>query len=220
MRRDADIESVCLSALPLASLSVTEHTFDDDRSPRDHVVTALLTFGEGYHNFHHEFPNDYRNGIQWYHYDPTKWLISTLWALGGARNLKVFPKNEIKRGVLYMREKKLEEMKRAVVAPKGKAALPSMTWSEYVSAVKSEGKSLLLVDGFVHDVAAFMPSHPGGEALLRAYSGRDATMVFGGKTTPVIYKHSHAAWNLLSNMRVATIDATTVPQEEGNKKQL
>jgi stearoyl-CoA desaturase (delta-9 desaturase) len=24
--------------------------------PRDHVITALVTLGEGYHNFHHEFP--------------------------------------------------------------------------------------------------------------------------------------------------------------------
>lgn len=36
-------------------------------------ITALITLGEGYHNFHHEFPSDYRNAIQWYQYDPTKW---------------------------------------------------------------------------------------------------------------------------------------------------
>jgi len=52
-----------------------EQPFDDARTPRDNILTAFLTFGEGYHNFHHEFPNDYRNGIMWYHYDPTKWLI-------------------------------------------------------------------------------------------------------------------------------------------------
>src|SRR5690606_20386594 len=32
-------------------------------------------FGEGYHNYHHTFAWDYRNGIRWYHWDPTKWLI-------------------------------------------------------------------------------------------------------------------------------------------------
>jgi fatty-acid desaturase len=36
---------------------------------------ALLTNGEGYHSFHHRFPNDYRNGIQWYNWDPSKWVI-------------------------------------------------------------------------------------------------------------------------------------------------
>lgn len=34
-----------------------EAPFDDKRTPRDHFVTALITLGEGYHNFHHEFPN-------------------------------------------------------------------------------------------------------------------------------------------------------------------
>lgn len=37
-----------------------EQPFDDRNSPRDNVVTALVTLGEGYHNFHHEFPSDYR----------------------------------------------------------------------------------------------------------------------------------------------------------------
>lgn len=42
---------------------------------RDSWWLAFLTNGEGYHNFHHMFPSDYRNGIQWYQWDPTKWLI-------------------------------------------------------------------------------------------------------------------------------------------------
>ena len=37
------------------------------RSAVNNYVIALLTFGEGYHNFHHTFANDYRNGIRWYH---------------------------------------------------------------------------------------------------------------------------------------------------------
>ena len=44
-------------------------------SARDSLVTALVTFGEGYHNFHHRFPYDYRNGVHWWQYDPSKWLI-------------------------------------------------------------------------------------------------------------------------------------------------
>ena len=38
---------------------IGEQPFDDRRSPRDHMLTALVTLGEGYHNFHHEFPSDY-----------------------------------------------------------------------------------------------------------------------------------------------------------------
>jgi len=39
---------------------------------------ALLTFGEGYHNYHHEFQHDYRKGVRPWQWDPTKWLIWTL----------------------------------------------------------------------------------------------------------------------------------------------
>lgn len=52
-----------------------DQPYADTHSPRDHLVTAILTFGEGYHNFHHEFPSDYRNGVNWFDYDPTKWCI-------------------------------------------------------------------------------------------------------------------------------------------------
>jgi stearoyl-CoA desaturase (delta-9 desaturase) len=45
------------------------------------MVTALVTFGEGYHNFHHRFPFDYRNGARWWQYDPSKW---TIWLLARA----------------------------------------------------------------------------------------------------------------------------------------
>lgn len=55
---------------------------------RDSWICALLTLGEGYHNFHHTFPADYRNGLRWYHFDPSKWLIWLGNRLGLTRNLK------------------------------------------------------------------------------------------------------------------------------------
>lgn len=66
-----------------------EAPFDDKHTPRDHVLTALVTIGEGYHNFHHQFPMDYRNAIKWYQYDPTKWFIATCQKLGLASHLRV-----------------------------------------------------------------------------------------------------------------------------------
>ena len=53
------------------------------------MITALVTVGEGYHNFHHQFPMDYRNAIKWYQYDPTKWFIWTMEKFGLASQLKV-----------------------------------------------------------------------------------------------------------------------------------
>ncbi|HEU5259404.1 MAG TPA: fatty acid desaturase [Vicinamibacterales bacterium] len=69
------------------------HRFGDrpyctSTSARDNVLVALLTMGEGYHNFHHRFPSDYRNGVRWRDYDPTKWLVSLLAAVGLASHLK------------------------------------------------------------------------------------------------------------------------------------
>lgn len=63
-------------------------TFCQELSAVDNYIISLLTFGEGYHNYHHTFANDYRNGIRWYHFDPTKWLIWTLNKLGLAYKLK------------------------------------------------------------------------------------------------------------------------------------
>lgn len=62
--------------------------WNDDGSARDNPVLAYLTLGEGYHNFHHEFPGDYRNGIRWYQFDPTKWTIWLLSKVGLAEDLR------------------------------------------------------------------------------------------------------------------------------------
>jgi stearoyl-CoA desaturase (delta-9 desaturase) len=62
---------------------------------RDSWIMALLTFGEGYHNYHHEFQHDYRNGVKPWHFDPTKWAIWTLSKLGLARKLRQVPAEKI-----------------------------------------------------------------------------------------------------------------------------
>ncbi len=57
-------------------------------SSRDSWWVSLLTFGEGYHNYHHTYLSDYRNGPKWYNFDPSKWLIFTMSKLGLAYNLQ------------------------------------------------------------------------------------------------------------------------------------
>ena len=54
-----------------------EKNYSSEHSAVDNYAISILTFGEGYHNYHHTYANDYRNGIRWYHYDPTKWLTLT-----------------------------------------------------------------------------------------------------------------------------------------------
>jgi stearoyl-CoA desaturase (Delta-9 desaturase) len=62
--------------------SYGDQPFDAKTTARDHWLAVLLTNGEGYHNFHHRFPRDYRNGVRWHHWDPTKWLIWLLSCVG------------------------------------------------------------------------------------------------------------------------------------------
>jgi stearoyl-CoA desaturase (delta-9 desaturase) len=57
-------------------------------SARDSFLMALFTFGEGYHNYHHEFQHDYRNGVKPWEWDPTKWLIWSLSRLGLTKGLR------------------------------------------------------------------------------------------------------------------------------------
>lgn len=64
-------------------------------SARDSFLTAVLTFGEGYHNFHHRFASDYRNGVRRYQWDPTKWLIRGLASVGLVSNLRRVPRERI-----------------------------------------------------------------------------------------------------------------------------
>lgn len=71
---------------------VGDNQYNHEESARDHWLGAVMTNGEGYHSFHHRFPNDYRNGIRWYHWDPTKWLIFLLSRLGLAWDLKRTPR--------------------------------------------------------------------------------------------------------------------------------
>ena len=63
-------------------------TYDIYATARDNWFIALLTFGEGYHNFHHRFAADYRNGVRWYQWDPSKWIIALMEKTGLAWDLR------------------------------------------------------------------------------------------------------------------------------------
>lgn len=70
-------------------------TYDIYSTAKDHWLVALITYGEGYHNFHHRFPSDYRNAVRWYQFDPSKWLIYALSKVGLTWNLKRISKFRI-----------------------------------------------------------------------------------------------------------------------------
>jgi len=79
--------------------------YSDRNSARDNAIIAMLTYGEGYHNYHHTFQWDYRNGIHWYHFDPSKWLIATLAKCRLASNLKIAAPELIEKSLAAMQLK-------------------------------------------------------------------------------------------------------------------
>jgi stearoyl-CoA desaturase (delta-9 desaturase) len=62
---------------------------------RDSPLLSFFTFGEGYHNFHHTFQADYRNGHKWYHWDPSKWWIKVASWFGMTKDLHKIPPKSI-----------------------------------------------------------------------------------------------------------------------------
>jgi stearoyl-CoA desaturase (delta-9 desaturase) len=86
-----------------------ERTHNLDNTARDSGIVALLTWGEGYHNFHHAFQADYRNGISWWQFDPGKWLIAAASWMGLAYDLRRTPKFKIRRARLQVQFRELQE---------------------------------------------------------------------------------------------------------------
>jgi stearoyl-CoA desaturase (delta-9 desaturase) len=74
---------------------IGERPYSTSHSARDSWIAAIFTMGEGYHNYHHEFQWDYRNGVKSWQLDPSKWIIWLLSKFGLAGNLKRVPNERI-----------------------------------------------------------------------------------------------------------------------------
>lgn len=77
--------------------TIGSQPYTKDNSARDSWFTAIVTLGEGYHNFHHRFQSDYRNGVRWYQLDPTKWFVWCMSKVGVTRDLKRASQRAIQR---------------------------------------------------------------------------------------------------------------------------
>ncbi len=77
-----------------------KQSYGQEHSAKDNFIISFLTFGEGYHNYHHTFANDYRNGIRWFDYDPSKWTIWLLSKLGLAKDLRRTDESRIRKHLL------------------------------------------------------------------------------------------------------------------------
>jgi stearoyl-CoA desaturase (delta-9 desaturase) len=75
---------------------------------RDSWLMALITFGEGYHNYHHEFQHDYRNGVKPWQFDPTKWAIWLMSRIGLTSQLRRVPAEKIQLAEIAEQQRQLE----------------------------------------------------------------------------------------------------------------
>lgn len=89
--------------------TIGKRPYNSGNSARDSAIMAFFTCGEGYHNYHHSFQHDYRNGVKPWQFDPTKWMIWVLSKLGLASNLRRVPQEKILLAEMREAQRLLEQ---------------------------------------------------------------------------------------------------------------
>lgn len=219
----------CINSLAHTDF-LSKQTYSHNHSSFDSIILAILILGEGYHNFHHEFAADYRNGIKWYHWDPTKWFIRGAEMCGQAWDLVRFPNDVIEKNMYAVQledarstlanattqlaqiEKRLEKRTDEGVV---------MTTEEFEQrcskATGGGNQKLVILDGYVLNLMKKIPTgpgythdgcdmdwyknHPGGMGLMNARVGKDVTEDMNGG----VYQHSSGALNLVQHLRIAKL---------------
>lgn len=64
-------------------------TYESDDQSTNCWWVALLTYGEGWHNNHHAFPQSARHGLQWWEIDTTWMMVQFLKTLGLADKIRL-----------------------------------------------------------------------------------------------------------------------------------
>ena len=127
--------------------TIGSKTYARELSAVDNAVLALLTFGEGYHNYHHAFAADYRNGIRWYHFDPSKWIIWLASKLGMTKNLRAINDVALQKS-LVQKDKKMilqhleEEMDAVAAELKEKLEELAKIFEEKAAAIMLKAREL------------------------------------------------------------------------------
>ncbi|MBP7845579.1 MAG: fatty acid desaturase [Proteobacteria bacterium] len=103
------VSSHCTFLINSACHYFGKTTYTKELTARDNWFIALFTCGEGFHNFHHKFQTDYRNGLRWFHWDPTKWGINLFSWLGLATNLRTVSDDKILQARLLTEQQILAE---------------------------------------------------------------------------------------------------------------
>ncbi|EPS71800.1 hypothetical protein M569_02962, partial [Genlisea aurea] len=87
------------------------------------------------------------------------------------------------------------------------ASDPKVFVFDEIAKHKTSKDCWLIINGKVYDVTAFMEDHPGGDEVLLAATGKDATTDFED------VGHSDGARETMAKYYIGEVDANTVPQK-------
>ncbi|KAJ7754945.1 hypothetical protein DFH07DRAFT_822247 [Mycena maculata] len=177
--------------------------YSDEDTSRGNLLLALLTGGEGSHNFH-SFPHDWRSGPHIWNWDPSKWIISVLNSLGLVTGLRSVREQDLKEAKEYMCFKETH----GVPPPVDNAPWAGEVWAlpqayEYIKS--KPGSCVVVIEDYFFDLTTYLAEHPGGAALLRKYSVKpqqdliEASWAFDGG----LNNHSRSARRRMVNFRIA-----------------
>ncbi|KAJ8496691.1 hypothetical protein ONZ51_g948 [Trametes cubensis] len=204
--------------------------YSDDNTSRTNLLLALLTCGEGNHNFH-SFPHDFRSGPSTFDWDPSKWVIILLHSLGLATGLRRARDEEIRVAREHMLLKEIAQAHTdgQVVGSDSTTGSEEECedWQGQVWTVEQlaeyacgKGRCVLLLDGYAVDATEYLAEHPGGASLLRRYAVMSETLKLPGNSPPPnrsgarnadwafyggINKHTMAARRQMRRLRVAQV---------------
>ncbi|KAH8102410.1 fatty acid desaturase-domain-containing protein [Cristinia sonorae] len=178
--------------------------YSDENTSRGNLMLALLTCGEGNHNFH-AFPHDFRSGPSPTDWDPSKWIILALNALGLATGLRTARPDDIREALVHMHQKgyhhhrdlhapaKYETSSDDQSNDEPKVLYDIWTLEEVKTYVQTKkNRCVVVVKGFILDVTEYLGEHPGGATLLRRYSIRAHSRFDCNPSSP---SNDESMWN-------------------------
>ncbi|KAF5312206.1 hypothetical protein D9619_002627 [Psilocybe cf. subviscida] len=183
--------------------------YSDEDTSRGNLLLALLTGGEGNHNFH-SFPHDFRSGPSWSDWDPSKWIILGLEWLGLVTSLRRARQEDLVEAVHHMHHKtNMDSEKNQDEDEMWDGDVYTLA---EIQAMAKEGRCMIVIDGFAVDVTSYLLEHPGGATLLRNYSVRLGTKSDLWKNSDWAFhgglnNHSRAARRRMIELRVAKMAA-------------
>lgn len=159
-------------------------------------LVSIFAVGEGWHNYHHAYPFDYSaSEFGFKHINLTTGILDVAARIGWVSNRRRAPIH--KKQVPMELSSALAEPKWAHFAVHD----TTMSVAEFDTRCAG-GEQLLIIDGFVYDIAPFRDCHPGGERILDLYRGKDASKAFASINGESL-GHSNVAVSMLDMYRVA-----------------